>query len=77
MIANLNCMLGISSMSKGCFLNPHIDNSHDRKIKKFRRLNLLYYVNKNWDPINDGGDLLLFPDGIKNKEVNYHVILID
>ncbi len=60
---------GISSMSKGCFLNPHIDNSHDRKLKKFRRLNLLYYVNNNWDPIKDGGELLLFPDGIKNKEV--------
>ena len=23
---------GISSMSKGCFLNPHIDNSHDRNL---------------------------------------------
>ena len=53
-----------------CFLNPHIDNSHDRKLKKFRRLNLLYYVCKDWNPIKDGGELLLFPDGIKNKEVN-------
>lgn len=59
---------GISSMSDGCFLNPHIDNSHDRNLKNFRRLNLLYYVNKNWNPKKDGGELVLYPNGIKNKE---------
>lgn len=32
---------GVSSMSKGCCLNPHIDNSHDRNLENFRRLNLL------------------------------------
>ena len=32
---------GVWSMSKGCFLNPHIDNSHDRNLENFRRLNLL------------------------------------
>ena len=59
---------GISSMSKGCFLNPHIDNSHDRNLENFRRLNLLYYVNKDWDPKEGGGELVLYPNGIKNKE---------
>ncbi len=58
---------GISSMSKGCFLNPHIDNSHDRNLENFRRLNLLYYVNKGWHPKEGGGELVLFPKGIKHK----------
>ena len=35
---------GISKMSKGDFLNPHIDNSHDGSRKRYRRLNLLFYV---------------------------------
>ena len=59
---------GVSSMSKGCFLNPHIDNSHDRNLENFRRLNLLYYVNENWIPSEDGGELVLYPKGIKNKK---------
>ena len=58
---------GISSMSKGCFLNPHIDNSHDRNLENFRRLNLLYYVNKELHPNEGGGELVLFPNGIKYK----------
>ena len=58
---------GISSMSKGCFLNPHIDNSHDRNLENFRRLNLLYYVNREWHPNEGGGELVLFPNGIKHK----------
>ena len=63
---------GVSSMSKGCFLNPHIDNSHDRNLEKFRRLNLLYYVNQDWIPTEDGGQLVLYPEGIKNKEEEIH-----
>ena len=39
-ITNIKTLIGdpelyagdISSMSKGCFLNPHIDNSHDRNL---------------------------------------------
>ncbi len=60
---------GVSSMSKGCFLNPHIDNSHDRNFKNYRRLNLLYYTNSSWNPKDDGGELVLYPNGIKNKEI--------
>ena len=44
-------------MSEGCFLNPHIDNSHDRNLENYRRLNLLYYVNKDWISDDNGGDL--------------------
>ncbi len=60
---------GISSMSEGCFLNPHIDNSHDRNLKNFRRLNLLYYVNKDWISDDWGGDLMLYPKGIRKEEI--------
>jgi len=59
---------GISSMSKSCFLNPHIDNSHDRLRTKFRRLNLLYYVSEEWSS-RDGGQLLLYPNGIKQESI--------
>ena len=60
---------GVSYMDKDCFLNPHIDNSHDRLKEKYRRLNLLYYVNENWDSEKDGGELLLFPEGVKSKPI--------
>ncbi len=59
---------GISSMSKSCFLNPHIDNSHDRLKTKFRRLNLLYYVSEGWSS-RDGGQLVLYPNGIKQESI--------
>lgn len=59
---------GVSLMDKGCFLNPHIDNSHDRLRKRYRRLNLLYYVTKSWNSSEDGGELILFPKGI-NEEI--------
>ena len=59
---------GISSMSDTCFLNPHIDNSHDRLKEKYRRLNLLYYVSKDFLP-SDGGQLLLYPQGIKTEPI--------
>ncbi|WP_288255754.1 2OG-Fe(II) oxygenase [uncultured Prochlorococcus sp.] len=61
---------GVSYMNKNCFLNPHIDNSHDRLRKKYRRLNLLYYVSKRWDENKDGGELLLYPNGIKFESIS-------
>jgi Rps23 Pro-64 3,4-dihydroxylase Tpa1-like proline 4-hydroxylase len=39
---------GISMMGKGDFLNPHIDNSHDAPRRRYRRLNLLYYISPDW-----------------------------
>ena len=39
---------GISIMQQGDFLNPHLDNSHDAGRRRYRRLNLLYYVTPDW-----------------------------
>jgi Rps23 Pro-64 3,4-dihydroxylase Tpa1-like proline 4-hydroxylase len=50
---------GISAMSKGHFLNPHLDNSHDGEQKNYRVLNLLYYITPDWRPEN-GGNLELW-----------------
>ncbi len=35
---------GISLMAHDNFLNPHLDNSHDKDRERYRVLNLLYYV---------------------------------
>ena len=56
---------GISLMKKNNFLNPHLDNSHNRKRNLWRVLNLLYYVTPNWK-LEDGGNLELWSEGIKN-----------
>ena len=55
---------GLSAMFKGDFLDPHIDNSHDGNRKKYRRLNLLYYVSPDWK-IENGANFELW-----NKNVN-------
>lgn len=53
---------GLSMMFEGDFLNPHIDNSHDSERKKFRRLNLLYYVSPDW-ALGNGGNFELWNEG--------------
>tara|TARA_A100001015_G_scaffold232052_1_gene262861 strand:- start:1708 stop:2499 length:792 start_codon:yes stop_codon:yes gene_type:complete len=58
---------GLSVMFKNDFLNPHIDNSHDRKRKRYRRLNLLYYVTPNWKSQN-GGNFELWDSKLKHKK---------
>lgn len=50
---------GMSRMTKGDFLSPHIDNSHDQPKLRYRRLNLLYYVSPDWVSEN-GGNLELW-----------------
>jgi Rps23 Pro-64 3,4-dihydroxylase Tpa1-like proline 4-hydroxylase len=50
---------GLSAMSRGHFLGPHIDNSHDGDRKNYRTLNLLYYVTPEWD-LSFGGNLELW-----------------
>ena len=45
---------GLSMMFRGDFLNPHIDNSHNRVRNRYRRLNLLYYVSPDWGASNGG-----------------------
>lgn len=50
---------GVSVMSRGDFLNPHIDNSHDGDRRLYRALNLLYYVAPGWQR-EHGGNLELW-----------------
>lgn len=53
---------GISLMTQGNFLNPHLDNSHNNDQSLYRVLNLLYYVSPDWK-IANGGNLELWPNG--------------
>ena len=53
---------GLSAMKARDYLNPHIDNSHDKDRRLWRVLNLLYYVTPGWSP-DRGGSLELWPDG--------------
>jgi Rps23 Pro-64 3,4-dihydroxylase Tpa1-like proline 4-hydroxylase len=50
---------GLSSMGKGDFLNPHIDNSGNPLLNQYRRINTLYYVTPGWNPAW-GGQLELW-----------------
>jgi Rps23 Pro-64 3,4-dihydroxylase Tpa1-like proline 4-hydroxylase len=62
---------GISMMSKDQFLNPHLDNSHDKDRNCWRVLNLLFYVTPNWNE-EFGGNLELWPNGLQEKQVTIH-----
>ncbi|OJY70019.1 MAG: 2OG-Fe(II) oxygenase [Sphingobium sp. 66-54] len=53
---------GISAMQKGAYLRPHLDNSHDKHRKRYRVLNLLYYVTPGWEE-KFGGSLQLWDEG--------------
>lgn len=57
---------GISLMSQGNFLNPHLDNSHDNDREHYRVLNLLYYVTPDWKQEN-GGNLELWDRGVQGE----------
>ncbi|MDH1109508.1 2OG-Fe(II) oxygenase [Pseudomonas otitidis] len=59
---------GLSMMFEGDFLNPHLDNSHDAKRNRYRRLNLLFYVSPDWEEKN-GGNFELWDDERKNAKV--------
>ena len=62
---------GISMMGNKQFLNPHLDNSHDKDRKKWRVLNLLYYVTPEWNEHN-GGNLELWPNGLEGTQITIH-----
>lgn len=62
---------GLSMMGNKQFLNPHLDNSHDKDRNRWRVLNLLYYVTPNWKE-EYGGNLELWPNGLKNNPVTIH-----
>ena len=56
---------GINRLDRGHFLNPHIDNSHDAKKEKYRRLNLLFYITPIMSEEN-GGNFELWDEKIEN-----------
>ncbi|CAA6814550.1 MAG: 2OG-Fe(II) oxygenase [uncultured Campylobacterales bacterium] len=58
---------GLSRMEKGQYLNPHLDNSHNKDRSLYRVLNLLYYVSPN-RKIEDGGNLELWDEGPKKEQ---------
>lgn len=62
---------GISLMDYGCFLNPHLDNSHDKDRKNYRVMNLLYYVTPDWKE-EYGGNLELWNNGLKQSNKTIH-----
>lgn len=57
---------GLSMMMPGDFLNPHIDNSHDGSRTRYRRINILYYVNPDWS-LEEGGNLELWDRRVKEN----------
>jgi Rps23 Pro-64 3,4-dihydroxylase Tpa1-like proline 4-hydroxylase len=59
---------GISLMGPQHFLNPHVDNSHDKHRSRYRVLNLLYYVSPGWGEA-DGANLELWPNGPGDRPV--------
>ncbi|WP_136666869.1 2OG-Fe(II) oxygenase [Flavobacterium sp. H122] len=59
---------GLSLMEKNQFLNPHLDNSHDKERQRWRVLNLLYYVTPDWK-LEYGGNLELWPEGLSDNPV--------
>lgn len=59
---------GLSLMKKDQFLNPHLDNSHDKDRKLWRVLNLLYYVTPQWE-LENGGNLEIWPEGLQEQPI--------
>lgn len=62
---------GLSLMTQHQFLNPHVDNSHDKDRERWRVLNALYYVSPGWADDN-GGHLELWPSGVQGPPVTLH-----
>ena len=62
---------GLSMMGNKQFLNPHLDNSHDKDRERWRVLNLLFYVTPNWQE-EYGGNLELWPNGLKAEQITIH-----
>lgn len=54
---------GLSMMSEGDFLNPHIDNSHNMDRSLYRKFNALYYISPDWSS-EMGGNLELWDENV-------------
>lgn len=57
---------GLSAMTQGHFLCPHIDNSHEGSRQRYRTLNLLYYVSPDWT-LENGGNLELWDRQVRQR----------
>ncbi|MFI4919432.1 MAG: 2OG-Fe(II) oxygenase [Legionellales bacterium] len=57
---------GITTLLKGGFINPHLDNSHDVDKKLYRAVNVLYYLSPNWR-LENGGNYELWDTSVKNR----------
>lgn len=57
---------GLSAMTQGHFLGPHIDNSHEASRRYYRTLNLLYYVSPDW-ALDSGGNLELWDRQVRQR----------
>jgi hypothetical protein len=58
---------GISLMTQGQYLNPHLDNSHDKDRVNYRVLNPLYYVRRDF-----GGPLELGTTAPEKRSATIH-----
>ena len=58
---------GLSMMMPGDFLNPHIDNSHDGERLRYRRINILYYLNRDWS-LDSGGNFELWDPKVRRAK---------
>ncbi|KJY86190.1 2OG-Fe(II) oxygenase [Vibrio neptunius] len=59
---------GISLMGEGQYLNPHLDNSHEKDRNKWRVFNLLFYTTPDW-VVDNGGNLELWPNGVDDQQI--------
>jgi Rps23 Pro-64 3,4-dihydroxylase Tpa1-like proline 4-hydroxylase len=62
---------GISLMGHAHYLNPHLDNSHDKDRANYRVLNLLYYVTPDWRD-EYGGHLEVWDQGPGKQQRTIH-----
>jgi len=58
---------GLTIMKENDYLNPHIDNSHNSSREMYRRINLLFYLNHDWQEMY-GGNLELWNDKVNKKK---------
>ncbi len=59
---------GVSTLLKGHYLNPHLDNSHNLNKTQYRVVNLLYYISPNWK-IENGGNYELWNESVTERMV--------
>ncbi|HEU5281389.1 MAG TPA: 2OG-Fe(II) oxygenase [Gammaproteobacteria bacterium] len=59
---------GVSTLLKGHYLNPHLDNSHNLNKSQYRVMNLLYYISPDWK-LENGGNYELWNERVTERIV--------